>query len=48
MKRALVVLVIMVALVLGHITTVYNGTNKGVIVGTCGYEFIGTPGYFCN
>lgn len=39
---------IILAFVLGHITNVYNGTNKGITVGSCGYEIIGIPGFFCN
>jgi hypothetical protein len=27
---------------------VYNGLNKGVVVGNCGLEVVGHPGFFCG
>lgn len=31
----------------GH-AHIYDGVNKGVIVGNCGFELVGHPGPFCN
>ncbi len=48
MKRALCTFALIAAIVVGHYTSVYNGTNKGITVGSCGIELIGHPGLFCG
>lgn len=47
-KRILVAIAVLAAFVVGHNTNVYNGTNKGITVGSCGIELIGHPGLFCQ
>jgi hypothetical protein len=46
-KRVLVGLALISMFLLGHNTNIYNGTNKGITIGSCGYEFVGVPGFFC-
>lgn len=47
----LVPLVLAIALALGlatHTIGFYNGLNKGITVGGCGFELVGQPGPFCG
>lgn len=32
----------------GPSVSFYNGLNKGITVGSCGFEVVGTPGPFCG
>lgn len=50
-----IALAILAAFVIGTVAMfatgtakVYNGLNKGVVVGNCGVEIVGEPGPFCN
>jgi hypothetical protein len=52
-KKATAIIGIVVALAIGvGVETgeigFYNGLNKGVTVGNCGFEVVGEPGPFCG
>ncbi len=47
-RLAIVAYVFALGVVLGHNVNIYDGANKGVTFGSCGFEFVGSPGPFCN
>lgn len=48
---AIVVLEVLVGIAILHYHPyfgIYNGLNKGIVVGNCGLEVWGHPGFFCG